>query len=349
VWFRFTPATSQAYEASTLGSWFSTSLCVFHGIPGALVPVAGSDDDPAAGTTSRVVFPAVAGTTYYLMAGANAGAAGGRLAFSLTVGPQDKVVSATGLGVNYATFYPYRDGYRDTVTIRGNLAEWATVSISIYSPTGTRVRLYSLGSRRGAYSQAWDGRNASGTALAAAKYRVVQRLKDVLGNTLTSTSYTTLSKKRLYTLSTSFTRYGSQFAYYGDPGTGYVSPSRSSYYRGVRLSSGSSWAAVGYSFALPSAVTYKSVSFKVLGRSPNGRKAWIAIWNPSLGSYLDVNAYDVARRAGPGYAWYGTSTSLATHQKSGRARAILLVAYEAGTVVFDAAKVRLSITYTVLK
>lgn len=349
VWFAFTPAASQAYTATTLGSYYPTALCVFSGDPGSLVSIGANDDDPAGGQTSRLDFAATAGTTYYLMVGANAGSGGDRLAFALRVGPPDKTVSATGVGVNYGTFYPYHDGYRDTVTIRGKLAERATVSISIYGPTGGRVRAFALGSQFGSYGQAWDGRNSAGTRLAAGKYKVVQRLVDVLGNVLVSTSYTNISNKRLTTVTRSITKYGAQFAYYGDPGNGYVSTSRSSYYRGVRLSSGTSWAATGYTFALPSAISYKTVWFKVLGRSLGSRKAYIAIWNPSLGSYLDLAAYDATQRAGTAYGWYSTHTSLATHQKSSRARAVLLVVYEGGAATFDAARVRLTISYVVLQ
>ena len=45
---------------------------------------------------------------------------------TITLSP-DIGVSASGVGVNYSTFYPYRDDYRDTVAIRGTLREPASV------------------------------------------------------------------------------------------------------------------------------------------------------------------------------------------------------------------------------
>ena len=348
AWYRFAPTITTQYEAATTGSWFATVLCVFTGAPGSLTLV-DSNDDWNGTQQSRVLFPGVIGTTYYLMVGAQSGYSPSVLDVSLKVGPPDQVVSATGLGVNLATFYPYRDAFKDTVTIRGTLAESATVKVAIYNAsTNGKVRNLDLGLRRGAYSAAWNGLTAAGTRVAAGKYKVVQTLQDQLGNRLVAVAYTNVSWKRLYTYSGTKTLYGAQYSYHGDPGNGSIS-TRSAFYRGVKVTSGSSWAAVGYTFALPSATVYKSVSFKVLGKSPNGRQAWEAVWNPAWGSYLDVAAYDLAKPIGPSYKWWTTGGSLAAHQKSRVVRAIVISIYNGASVAFDVAKVQLVYTDGILK
>ena len=348
AWYRFAPAVTSQYEASTAGSSFATVLCVFKGSPGSLTLLEANDDSNGT-QQSRVLFPAVMGSTYYLMVGAQEGYPPAYLEFRVTVGPPDQVVSASGVGVNFSTFYPYRDSYKDSVLVRGTLGEWATVKIAIYNAsTNAKVRAIDLGLRRGAYGVAWNGRTAAGTRVAAAKYKVVQTLQDQLGNKLVAVAYTTVSWKRLYTLSGGKTLYGAQYLFHGDPGNGSIS-TRSAFYRGIKLSSGADWVGVGYKFSLPAATVYKSVTFKVLGKSPNGRKAWEAIWNPSTGSYLIVESYDLAKQIGPSYKWWSTSGSLASHQRSRVARAVVLAINDGSSVTFDVAKVRISYTYGVLR
>ena len=348
AWYRFAPTVTSQYEASTAGSSFATVLCVFKGSPGNMTLLE-SNDDWNGFQQSRVLFPAVIGTTYYLMVGAQEGYPPATLEFTLTVGPPDQVVSASGVGVNLSRFYPYVDSYKDSVLVRGTLGEWATVKIDIYNTsTNGKVRSFDLGLRRGAYGQAWNGRTAAGTRVPATKYKVVQTLHDQLGNKLVAVAYTTVSWKRLYVLSGSKTLYGAQYSFHGDPGNGSIS-TRSAFYRGIKLTSGASWVGLGYRFSLPSATVYKSVTFRVLGKSPNGRKGWEAVWNPSSGSYLIVESYDLAKQVGPSYNWWSTSGSLATHQRSGVARAIVMAINDGSSVSFDVAKVRIVYTYGVLR
>ena len=262
----------------------------------------------------------------------------------------DQAVDAVSLGVSAATFYPVKDGYKDTVAIRGTLHEPATVTIRIYSvATGKIVRLVSLGTKSAGYAWAWNGRTAAGTLVAAGKYRVTQTLVDTGSNTLKATAYTTISLKKLYWYTGSKTLYGSQFAIHGDPGDGSISTSSSSYYHGVRISSGHSWVALSYAFSVPSATVYGNVTYKVLGRSPNGRKAVSGIWNPGYGSYVYVENYDAARLIGPSYAWYGTTAALATHRGGGYVRGLVFAQYAGGVVTFDVAKVSVSYRYALLK
>ncbi len=348
AWYRFAPSVSTQYEVSTAGSNFATVLCVFKGAPGSLTLVE-SNDDWNGTQQSRVLFPGLIGTTYYLMVAAQDGYPPSLLDLTLRVGPPDTAVSASDLGVSATKFYPYRDGYKDTVRARGTLAESATVKIVIRNATTDRkVRAFDISLRRGSYSVTWNGRTASGTRVAAGRYKVVQTLQDQLGNRLVAVAYTTVSWKRLYSYTASKTLYGRQYSFRGDPGNGSIS-TRSAYYRGIKVTSGSRWVGVGYTFTLPSATVYKSVTFKGLGRSPNGRKAWEGVWQPSRGSYLDVDSYDLTKAIGPGYRWWSTRGNLATHQRSRVARAVVLAINDGSSVKFDVAKVRLVCTYAVLR
>jgi hypothetical protein len=261
----------------------------------------------------------------------------------------DTSVNASSLRVDYTTFYPVKDGYRDTDGIRGTLNEPASVRIRIYSPAGSLIRTVDLGLRaKGAYAFIWTGRSSTGTLLPTGKYRIVQRLTDTVNNVRSATFYVTLSHKKLIWTSVTKTLYGSQYSVYGDPGSGYVSPSRSAYYRGVRIASGSSWAAVRYSFTLHSALVYSSsFTFRVLGKSPNGTTALEGLWNRYYGSSLYVTSYDV-RLIGPSYAWWAKSGDSRSHRSGSSAYGMVYVGYAGATHTFDVAKVQLTYRWAVL-
>jgi hypothetical protein len=135
----------------------------------------------------------------------------------------------------------------------------------------------------------------------------------------------------------------------GKAGGGSVSKAGSSYTGGVRLASGRGWAGVSYAFTIKPAIAYRSLWFKVLGRSPNGRRAVIAVWRPAYGTYRDASNYDSATWAGPAYGWFATRTTLANHRKDTRVRAEVIVEYKRGKVVFDVRKARLVYEYAVLE
>jgi len=262
----------------------------------------------------------------------------------------DQAVNAGSFRVYPPTFYPVRDGYRDFVRISGVRNEPARVTIRIYSvATGRRVLLGAVAMGSGAYHWDWYGRGSTGTVLAAGQYRVVQTLVDAGANVLNVTRYLTLSHKKLYWTTATRTLRGNQFALKGDPGDGSVSTALSSYVGGVRLSSGHVWVAVSYAFTVPTATAYRNVTFKVLGRSLNGRRAVMAIWNPDLGSYLNVNAYDRAKLTNVAYGWSWTSGSIAQHRAGARTRALVLAQYSSGAVRFDVRGVAATFQYAVLR
>lgn len=85
VWFAFTPSADMTVQADTFGSDYDTVLSAWTGTQGALGLVACNDDH--AGSHSKIIFPATAGTTYYLMAAQCCGSGedgGGSLHLSVT-------------------------------------------------------------------------------------------------------------------------------------------------------------------------------------------------------------------------------------------------------------------------
>ncbi|MEW6224657.1 MAG: Ig-like domain repeat protein [Chloroflexota bacterium] len=164
---------------------------------------------------------------------------GGDWSLPSTSGPvtvtvaRDTAVHAT-FKPSRGTFYPYKDGLWDAVSLGGALDERATVTIKVYNSRGTLKRTWSLGSRGpGAYAATWNGKTASGTKLPAGKYRAKALFKDARGNTRTITTYVTLSWRQATWKSVSVTRYGDQFAYYA-PADGHLFYSND-YSRGVVL------------------------------------------------------------------------------------------------------------------
>jgi hypothetical protein len=177
-------------------------------------------------------------------------------------------ITASGVGVSSSSVYPVKDTWKDTVALRGTRVEPLAVAISIYSPTGSRVRTKSYTRAAGAYSYAWNGRNSSGTILAAGKYKVVQVLTDGYGARKTYTSYVTLSRKRMYWYSKTLSVAAGprRFSVAGDASIQSQYSTTST--RALTLSNPSDqlkWLAVGYQFTLPSASTYTSLSFQVQG------------------------------------------------------------------------------------
>ena len=85
-------------------------------------------------------------------------------------------------GVNYGTFYPVKDNYRDTLKISGNRQEPIAVTIRIYNANNKRVALVTKSEATGAYSYSWNGRDGK-KLLPAGKYRIVQTLVDEAGTT----------------------------------------------------------------------------------------------------------------------------------------------------------------------
>jgi len=86
VWYAFTPSSDMRVEFNTFGSDYDTTLSVHTGTRGALTQVA-CNDNSGGGSQSRVRFDAVAGVTYWIMAGSYYYWPGGHLVLNVLPAP----------------------------------------------------------------------------------------------------------------------------------------------------------------------------------------------------------------------------------------------------------------------
>lgn len=272
---------------------------------------------------------------------------------ALTVSPN--VAHAADLGLGASTFYPVVDGYGDTVTIRGTLGETASVAITIMNPsTRTVVRRLSVARRdAGDYSLTWDGRTAAGALLPAGSYLVKQVVTDSLGASMSATSDVALSLKKLYWYSGSQTRYANQYSVKGSNG-GTIAPT-TTFYRGMRitlpLGTPGRWAALGYQFTLPSATTYSSISFWVLGKGTH--TATIGLHDRRLGTWASGSAWIIdyfspLATVPKAYGWTHVAGD-STYNRINRTVRGIVLADNWSSGRYDIAKVKLSYRYAILK
>lgn len=111
----------------------------------------------------------------------------------------DTVAPTQSVGAVTSTFYPYVDGYRDTLVPRARVNEPGLLTMTVRNSAGRVVRTLTL--RHGAagtFSLAWNGRNNAGTLQAAGTYRYALVAQDAALNRRTSSTYSVpLSWKRL--------------------------------------------------------------------------------------------------------------------------------------------------------
>jgi hypothetical protein len=186
--------------------------------------------------------------------------------FTLTVYPES--VQAGTVTIDVATFYPFVDGYRDTVRATGHRIEPTTVRVSIYSASDRLVRTISLGMGTGRYSIAWNGRSNAGNLQPEGVYKVRQVLTNANGSTFSSNKFVTLSMKRLVYTTQYVTKHGSSATAVGRLGNGSVTLSRATGSARLRATAPNGWAGVGYQFTLPSAAIYKSIAFQAYLKGP---------------------------------------------------------------------------------
>jgi hypothetical protein len=192
---------------------------------------------------------------------------------------------ATGVGVSASSFYPIVDGWLDTVTARGTRLEPLGVAISVKNASGSSVRTFSAPIASGPYSWNWNGRTASGTALPAGTYTIVQTLTDPYGShpRIVKTSKVVLSLRKIsWSTVTVAARPGPRcFQFTTADGVGTYSCSST----GAASLAGDAghWPGVGYQFQLPSGAGYRTIRVEVLGTYSGGRPT-IGLHDWALGS-----------------------------------------------------------------
>lgn len=336
------PFTLTATVAPTPAGWDTDATIAFVDADGSGVGCAAAPVDAGNQTSCTITLPP-AGTYHFkavysgntVLTGSESDPATG----GITVDPDS--VEAHAVGVSAGSIYPVKDGYRDTVTLSGNRDEAIAVTISIYNSNNKRVRLAAKSSSAGAYSYVWNGRDSKGAVLPAGKYKVVQKLVDTFATTKSFTAYVNLSTKKLVTVTKTITKNGSALAAFG----GNVSKSGTS----VRLKGGSSAALAGWQFKIPSAVVYKSLSFRVNASARlSAPTSIIAMQNFNLCGTWNTGCFDRFKGIGnsSGSAkWYSTSGSPSAHRKGLTVRG--LVGVVSGTVYVHKAEIK--VTYQVLK
>ena len=266
-------------------------------------------------------------------------------------------VHASAVGLQYTTFYPYRDGYKDTVAIKGTRNEPIAVTIKVYSPSGTLRKSVSIGVGTGAYSYAWNGRNSAGTWYAEGKYKVVQTLKDAAGTTKVVTSYVTLSKKRIYTYTKTVSRLGSSLSAWGRTSGASVTVNRTSGWAKLYVST--PWydeAAAGWELTLPSATIYKSFYVRIYGRhyGPMVGNTQIGAQNFSTCAYVAGGTWyescgsgwkQIASTSGTTLYYY-RSSGLSSSYRSGTKVRVMVTSTYGTTLVY---KAQVVVTYGILK
>ena len=209
----------------------------------------------------------------------------------------DSAVAAT-FTRSRSTIYPYKDGFRDTVSLSGRLEERASVGIKVYDPAGRLRRSWSLGTRNaGTYAVTWNGRTSSGGSLASGRYRAVATIKDVAGHSRTYALFVTLSTRKARWIQATTTRYGIDGAFVVDSGglgKLYYSPD---YTDGVILDSGPmirdctgcGYAAGRYVFGLRSnGLDYRYISVQVKGHGFSDREhpGSVSITDPATKQFV---------------------------------------------------------------
>jgi hypothetical protein len=97
VWYAFTPSSDMRVEINTFGSDYDTTLAVYTGTRGALTQTACNDNSGRV-SQSRVRFDAVAGVTYWIMAGSYYYSSGGHLVLNLLPAPPPLSIGLTVAG-----------------------------------------------------------------------------------------------------------------------------------------------------------------------------------------------------------------------------------------------------------
>jgi hypothetical protein len=341
----------EASVGSSLNDWAIGATMTFRKV-GVSTPICVVAVDPSQGTRCTVPAQSTLGAVQYTATYSGNADNKGATSSPLDMMIVADTVHATGVGRQYSTFYPYRDGYEDTDAIKGTRGETIGVTIRIYNPSGALIRTVTIGSGTGSYSYSWNGRNSAGTEYAAGAYKITQTLKDSAGTSKTYTNSVYLSHKILYTYSKAIAHYGSSVAAKGTIAPGTISFNTTSHYTVLKTGSGG-WAGVGWEFTLPSATIYKSIKFQIYAKGGLGVPPTdIGMQNFKTCPYVASTTWDVScfdRMVGVGNqgttAWYTTYGYVTTNRSGNRARGII----SDGAGTWYVYKVQVVVTYGILK
>jgi FlgD Ig-like domain len=349
-WWHFKSATVKTVALSTTQSDVGTSIALYSGSSASPTFIkCGVNAD--AELHDSMTFSAAANVDYWIRI-ARETPGDYAIVLKAVLGSPDTMVDVTSFKVNYSTFYPVVDTYKDLLTISAVRNEQASASIAIYSPTGTKVRTLTVPMGAGAYSVTWNGKNTAGTLQAAGKYKVVQTVTDVSGNKLSDTRYSTLSRKKLVTKTyVKLTDFAKANAV-ATTGTGSASKTTTVYKGGLKMTSGSSGTiSAAFAFVAPAATTYKTIKFESIGDGA-AQTMTIGLQDWTLCASVSPSCITTTASALVGKGTASVSETVAKAIKTGThaIRAYVFAPTMPGTTrTIDGKDVRITVTYTVLQ
>ncbi len=274
---------------------------------------------------------------------------------TITVTPDDELEAT--ISNSSSKLYPYKDGYKDTVRTTVTTSEPATITFAVLNAAGKMVRSsdpapvtdWTLKDT----TFTWKGTSNAGKRVPAGTYRIRVIVTDGFGHRLTKTYPVSVSAKRLvwHTVSSSPMKAGRSWSGLGGEGTG-SAKAGGTWKTGGRLRAGNGWVTVAYTLKLrstsvPKSAVVRKITAYVAGKGPSGTPdAEIGIHNAAYGSWKIINYYDARKKVGRANKTYSTSTTDASHHRSGKTVHVIVIV-NGGT--WDVRRLKVTYRYAVLR
>jgi flagellar hook assembly protein FlgD len=260
------------------------------------------------------------------------------------------------------TFYPHKDGYRDTFPVSLKVNEHAAVTLSIRTTKNKAVRSISTTAVAGTVKLTWNGHDSHGHAVKSGAYHWYLTLKDTVGNhTKGATHKITVSSKKLVSTSKTITKNADTFfAAGGTDSVGCTMGSlvNSRYSHGLLLTNNCTpdndpqpdFALAYYRITVPTAVSYSHLTLEVGGAAtspPTGIGSGFGVGGGTATFGDGGNHVITTKTAG----YYTIGSISAGKYVSGGHHVVVGIDVDpfSGPCGFDFATVRLKVTYKVLK
>ncbi len=260
----------------------------------------------------------------------------------------------SGLAGNGVTFYPVKDGYRDTFTAGVSSSKAATVVLTIRSGRGVVVRTLRANRPAGRTNLVWNGRDSRGHLVPAGTYRWQYSVIDAAGNRASAADErVTVSGRRLVARVAEVALRAAGYRSAGGTDTCSSARKRDSSFRsGVELRNAcppgsGDFAYASYRFTVPHAVRYARLTFQVYGRSHRSSELSVAV--DRVDGELEIPAYVKINRGGS--HWHSVASVPAAGHIDGARHvyaSVLLTGRYRGTNDFDLRTVRMRVGYTTL-
>lgn len=253
--------------------------------------------------------------------------------------------------------YPYRDGYRDAVSMRFRLGERAITTLTIRNSARHVVRTLASTHNPGVVTLAWNGRDAGGRSVAAGSYTWQLTVQDAVRNRHSTAQYrVVVSSKRLISRSVTILRNGDSFASAGgsDPNCAEASTSLSSYPRGVWLlntcsPSNPDIAAAFYHVSVPAAAVYSRFTVQVYGWALYAPTSMLTGFGWRGGSNdFGIGALYTINTQAEGWYTIGSINAANYVSPTHLANIVVTVTSDQAPCDFDVKQVRIKLSYKIL-